>query len=299
MSGGSLQVVIDGQLQCAEPSSPIVSSAAGRWAGFALERSTCQGRAVDNIYFPSAELVLVRCGSIRVDHGSPRRFTAKEGSVTLWPARYESTGASWAACGTAGNTVETLRIQLDDATLSRLITAAPSQACELNQQSALHDPCLVSLMQLMEAEVAADCPSGALYAESLSLALLAYLSRRFATRAITPPSRGALTQPMLGRVLDHMRANLTGNLSIAEVARVANLSPHHFSARFKLSLGMAPHQWIIRARIEEGARLLRTTPLSIAQVSLSVGFGSQSHFCHAFRRWMGTTPRKYQQARSA
>jgi AraC family transcriptional regulator len=77
------------------------------------------------------------------------------------------------------------------------------------------------------------------------------------------------------------------------------MSPHHFSLRFKSSVGVAPHQWVTRARVREAGRLLRARQMSVAEVAFSLGFASQSHFTDVFRRLTGTTPKRYQQQRDS
>ena len=98
---------------------------------------------------------------------------------------------------------------------------------------------------------------------------------------------------MLTRVLDYIGAHLERDLTITELAAVANMSPHHFSLRFKRSVGVAPHQWVVRARVREAERLLRARNMSVAEVALALGFASQTHFTDVFRRATGTTPRHY------
>jgi AraC family transcriptional regulator len=94
-------------------------------------------------------------------------------------------------------------------------------------------------------------------------------------------------------VLDYIYANLGHDLTIIELAAVANMSAHHFSSCFKRSIGVTPHQWVVRARIREGARLLRSQSTSVAEVALTLGFASQTHFTDVFRRATGTTPHHY------
>jgi AraC family transcriptional regulator len=143
----------------------------------------------------------------------------------------------------------------------------------------------------MSAEIAAGCPTGRVYGDSLALALAAHLAR---VESGPPDSRPhGLSRPVLRRVLDYAMANLGEDLTLAELARVADLSPHRFSLQFKRAVGVPPHHWVTRARVSEAERRLRAGR-PVAEVAVSLGFASQSHFTEVFRRITGTTPKRFQ-----
>jgi AraC family transcriptional regulator len=298
MAGKRIEELIDGRLQSAEPTPPLLWSAPSSWSGFPLERNATRAGDVGSILFPYTELVMVTAGAIGVEYralSANKRFLAGLGSVTIWPAGHESGPQSWIPQRMEGATTETLRVQLDMAALERLVPEGDSvPGLRLAQQSGIEDPALASLMRLMEADVATGCRTGKLYGEALSLALAAHVAGRYSTGPIETPPRDGLAGPVLTRVLDYMRANLGRDLTITELAAVANMSPHHFSLRFKRSIGVAPHQWVVRTRVREARRLLRVRSMSVAEVALSLGFSNQSHFTAVFRRLTGTTPKRYQ-----
>jgi AraC family transcriptional regulator len=252
----------------------------------------------ESVIFPYTELVMVTEGSICVDYralGTNRRFLARLGSVTIWPAGHESKPAWWTPQPIDRAGTEMIRVQLDPSALERLGPEDdPVAGQSVAQQSGIDDPGLASVMRLMATEVAAGCPTGKLYGESLSLALAAHVAGRYSTGPIERPPRAGLGRPVLTRVLDYISAHLGRDLTVAELAAVAHMSPHHFSLRFKGSVGLAPHQWVTRARVREAERLLRARHMSVAEVAFSLGFASQSHFTNVFRRLTGTTPKSYQ-----
>lgn len=73
------------------------------------------------------------------------------------------------------------------------------------------------------------------------------------------------------------------------------MSPYHFVRMFKRWVGLAPHQYVIRRRLERGKELLKGTDLPIAEIALAVGCANQSHFSALFRRATGMTPMSYRQ----
>jgi AraC family transcriptional regulator len=293
MRGKRLEELIDGRLQSAEPTAPLICSAQTAWSGFLLERNVCHDGGAASILFPYTELIMVVAGSICVEYSAvnaDERFVANAGSVTIWPAGHELSQVAW----TTQRSTEVLRVQIDISALERLAPKDdPFAGLRLIQQCGIEEPALASLMRLMEMDVAAGCPAGKLYGESLSLALAAHVAGHYSAGSTEAAPRDGLARPVLSRVLDYISANLGRDLTITELAAVANMSPHHFSLRFKRSVGVAPHQWVMRARVREAGRLLRTRSMSVAEVALTLGFASQTHFTDVFRRATGTTPRHY------
>ena len=296
MAGKRLQALIDGRLQAPVSAPPLLCSAETTWSGLPLERNACYDGGASSIIFPYTELVMVTVGDIRVDYralGTGGRFTAGAGSVTIWPAGHESKPASWTAHHDEGGAAEMIRIQLDDSAFEQLVpTHGHLISQKVAQRSAIQDAPLASLMRLMADEIAEGCPGGRLFGESLSLAMEAHVATRYAAHCIEAPKDG-LAQPVLADVLDYIRTNLGSDLAIADLAAVANMSSHHFSLRFKRAVGVTPHQWVTRARVDEAALLLKAGRTSINEVALTVGFTSQSHFTYVFRCLKGTTPKRY------
>ena len=297
-AGGRLEELIDGRLQSAQPDPPLVWSARTPWSGFLLERNVCNDGSAGSILFPCAELIIVVAGSITVKYRARRvdeAFFARKGSVTLWPAGYELSFVSWIADHADGGT-QMLRVQLDMSAIEQLAPEHdPTAWLRLEQQCGIEDPTLASLVYLMERDVVAGCPTGQLYGESLSLALAAHVAGRYAATSLdTVLPRNELPRAELTRVLDYISANLAHDLTISELAAVANMSPHYFSLRFKRAVGVTPHQWVLRTRVREAERLLRERSMPVVEVALALGFASQTHFTDVFRRATGTTPRLYQ-----
>jgi AraC family transcriptional regulator len=126
---------------------------------------------------------------------------------------------------------------------------------------------------------------------SFAVCTLRLLSHRPALR---PERPDALSPDRLRRVLDHIEDALEdGDLSLAELAAVARLSPFHFSRAFKAASGQAPHQFVLARRVERAKALLARPDLALAEIAYRAGFASQAHFSTAFRRATGTTPARY------
>jgi AraC-like DNA-binding protein len=96
----------------------------------------------------------------------------------------------------------------------------------------------------------------------------------------------------IDKVKEYLDAYYRRDVTLSDLAAVAQFSPFHLLRTFRSSVGLTPHAYLIQVRIEEGKRLLRTGN-SISDVSASTGFTDQSHFTRHFKRIMGVTPGQY------
>lgn len=94
------------------------------------------------------------------------------------------------------------------------------------------------------------------------------------------------------RVRDYLEDNYAENVSLEQLAGVANLSPFHLNRAFSKEVGLPPHAYQTQIRIVR-ARTLLTSGWSIGQVAHETGFASQSHFGLHFKRLVGVTPGQY------
>jgi AraC family transcriptional regulator len=100
----------------------------------------------------------------------------------------------------------------------------------------------------------------------------------------------------LQMVVDFVQANLDGDLSLRRLAALAESSVHAFVRLFKQSTGLAPHQYVLRKRIERAQALLGDPALPLTEIGLRSGFADQSHFSKMFRRSTGRPPQAYRNA---
>ena len=99
------------------------------------------------------------------------------------------------------------------------------------------------------------------------------------------------------RALAFIDSHLGDDLTLPHMAEAVGVSPHHFAHVFRTTVGVAPHQYVIRRRVERAKELLDTTDLPIVEIALSVGCANQSHFSAMFHRVTGLTPHAYRAAR--
>lgn len=166
---------------------------------------------------------------------------------------------------------------------------------ELIPQFSINDPVIQQLALALKMEIQTSCMSGRLYGESLGTALAARLAWNYAVNK--PPlevKASGLPQSQLERVIDYMKANLTQDLSILDLATLTSMSESHFSRSFKQSMGISPYQYVIQQRVERAKQLLKQQEISISDIALDCGFANQTHLTKVFRQMIGMTPKAYQ-----
>lgn len=95
------------------------------------------------------------------------------------------------------------------------------------------------------------------------------------------------------RARDAMDRAYAQPLDVPGLARLAHLSPAHFSRTFRATFGESPHRYLQRRRVERAMSLLRSTPRRITDVCLDVGFTSLGTFSRTFSRIVGESPSAY------
>ncbi len=103
--------------------------------------------------------------------------------------------------------------------------------------------------------------------------------------------RNSLTA-LMQRVLKDTKHDWT----IAELARLANMSARSLMRRFKANNGITCLDWLVRARLERAKLLLEKPVLNIDQIAAESGFGSAITLRHHFRRQFGLSPGEYRKS---
>jgi AraC family transcriptional regulator len=153
-----------------------------------------------------------------------------------------------------------------------------------------------TLGERLAARMLAPIPGSRLYAEALDTQLALHLLWNHSSLP-RPEAAEAdrLTDPRLRRVVDYIQSSLGNEISLGELADLADLSPNYFLSAFKQATGRTPHRYLTEQRITKACELLQNPYRSIVDVSLAVGFSSQSHLTTVFRRFLKTTPAAYRE----
>jgi len=125
----------------------------------------------------------------------------------------------------------------------------------------------------------------------------AVVARALPGRARSEPGGPSRVRPLpqwrLKRVQDLVDTQLDGPLDLAALASAAGLSRMHFAAQFRAATGRRPHDYLLQQRIERSMSLMTKMPIPLAELALTVGFQSQSHFSTVFKRLTGQSPAQW------
>jgi AraC-like DNA-binding protein len=230
---------------------------------------------------------------LMTDGAQQQRFNGKPalhvpGSIALMPPGeiHDGTAVDGGAC-----TLKTFR-------LSQELVASVAQEISGHHRepelagALLEDPLLAGhLLRLHDLMRQSDGASG-LQVQAEWLTLLEYLLSR--SRAIVPERiQGALSQSQWERVRDYCFSHLSEKITLDELAGVCGLGRFQFLKQFRQTIGMTPHAWLLRLRLERACALLSGSAQPIAMIAQEVGFYDQSHFNRAFRQAYGVAPSCY------
>ena len=98
---------------------------------------------------------------------------------------------------------------------------------------------------------------------------------------------------LLLRARDYILASLEHNISIDDIANVANMSKFHFIRQFRQQFGITPHQYVLSCRVNLARRIIESGK-SLNQAAFEAGFADDSHLNRHFKRIYGLTPKRFQ-----
>jgi AraC-like DNA-binding protein len=154
-------------------------------------------------------------------------------------------------------------------------------------------PPLTELMPLGElAQGAADGRNDLALEEAGALLVSRFLGVASGKPRAPAPASGRVRRRIIETAIRISRDSRQ-RLSLEAMASWAGLSPFHFLRVFTRTLGLTPHQYLIRCRLADAARLLGVRELPVTAIAFEVGFEDLSHFIRTFRRATGMAPKRF------
>lgn len=100
------------------------------------------------------------------------------------------------------------------------------------------------------------------------------------------------------KAIDYIYNNLNRPLSVKELAEHVSLNPEYFSRLFASETGKKVNNFITDAKMKTAQNMLSYSSFGILEISMSLGFSSQSAFSTVFKNYCGMTPKKYRDLNS-
>jgi len=101
------------------------------------------------------------------------------------------------------------------------------------------------------------------------------------------------TPSWVPKIKEFLRENWAANFSLKELSVVMDVHPVTISKNFSRYFGCTLGEYIRKYRIEKALHLIRTTNMSLTDITFTCGFADQSHFIRTFKKYTRTLPLNY------
>jgi AraC family transcriptional regulator len=130
-----------------------------------------------------------------------------------------------------------------------------------------------------------------LFIDHITLAMAAHCAQTYGgMEPVSRPIKGGLAPWQEKRSKGMLAGDLTGATPLHEIADACGLSVSHFSRAFRTSTGLAPHAWLLQARVQAAKAMLRQRDIPLSTIAQVCGFADQSHFARVFTGRVGLSP---------
>jgi AraC family transcriptional regulator len=204
------------------------------------------------------------------------------GSLAICPA-----GSDYAA--DADRSAQTILVAIEPGQLALAAAEDLALDTQLIDRFSGSDQTLLDLAGDLASESADAHPNGPLYWNEIASAfidgLLARHTARFEQRL-----KGTLSKEVFLRIRDYIEAHLDEPIEVGALADIAGRSPFHFTRVFAQAVGVSPHRYVVRLRLERAVELMRDGQSGLAEIAACTGFADQSHLSRWVRRVYGVSP---------
>ena len=258
--------------------------------GFSFERKVYPGGLVESAGVARHVISMVAGAPVRVDcTRGGRRYVGlmKRGDMEIVP---KDEAGRWFDEGPADLLV--MRIEPEFMNKVALSMGFDPKALEILPRVQARDLQIEHIAWALDAALT-DGEADGPYVQGLGIALAARLIKAHASVRLARAQR-ALSHRQAALVCDHIDANLSERLSLADLARVVGVSTSHFKTLFKAAIGIPAHRYVMRRRVARAVELLKAGERRVSEVAAITGFAHQSHLARAMRAVVGQTPGELQ-----
>ena len=279
------------------PNRPILTSQRHSWAGMVLQRYQYTTFKVEIPAIRDHALVLRLSGQALIEEkresGRTERFWTDSSHISLTPV---SQPVSKFVRGRSDILIIHLCQSIVMGVVETVFDRDPASV-SLCPRFAFPEKQIDLLGRMLLAEAEAGGTGTVLAADMLAQSLALHLVRRHSNLS---PAITEQAPPILGgrlrRVVEFIRAHLSEELRLSELAVISGLSQSQFARAFREAVGDPPYRYIITLRMERARDLLENSKLSVIEIGLECGFDQPTHFASMFRKCMGMSPRSWRQA---
>lgn len=165
-------------------------------------------------------------------------------------------------------------------------------AFKIKPQVSIEDPILDSYFNLLEHELKIGGIGGDLFIESIKNQIAIHLLRHFADLDFSEKMcSSGLNKTQKELLFDYIQHHIALKITLADLARILNMSVPHLMRKFKIEFGQSPANYIMDLRVKYAKKLLQSKPdLPLKAIALDSGFCDQSHMSRVFQKTLNKTP---------
>ena len=282
------------------PRSQLLGSSAGRgWRGIVAElRSHAPGCDTPAVTPRQAEITIAIAGSrtgLVTRRAADMRQSAVAADGTIWLS----------PVGIGDNEIridaplpQVLHLFLAPESFARLALEHDlpgASGRQVHWAAGVQDDLVLQIGKTILHELTHESSAGCMLVETGAMMLAARLAQCHSSggQARAEERRVRLDAVRLRRTLDYIDVHLDDDLSVDALARECCLSAYHFTRMFSAAVGMPPHRYVARKRIEKAKRLLAEGALPLCEIAQVARFSNQASFTRAFTRETGLSPGRF------
>lgn len=210
------------------------------------------------------------------------RHEPRSGMVAICPAESDYVADS-------DRSVEAILIAIDPGQLTLAAAEDSALDAQLVDRLSSYDQALFDLARGLASESERGYPNGPLFWNATARALIDGLLARHTARP-EQRAKGTMSKDVFLRIRDYVEAHLDEPIDVGALADIAGRSPFHFTRVFARAVGVSPHRYVVRLRLERAVELMRDGRSGLAEIAACTGFADQSHLSRWVRRVYGVSP---------
>lgn len=106
-------------------------------------------------------------------------------------------------------------------------------------------------------------------------------------------AREKKTNSLIVKALDYIKDNYRKDITLEEVSKEVNISPHYFCKLFKNEMGENFTDYVTNLRINTAKEIMKNSLLSVKEICYEIGYGDPNYFSRIFKKAVGVTPTEY------
>ncbi len=114
----------------------------------------------------------------------------------------------------------------------------------------------------------------------------------YVTKSISE-AREKKTNSLISKAVDFIKENYRKEITLEDVSKEVNISPHYFSKLFKDEMGENFIDYLTTLRINTAKEIMKSSLMSVKEICYEIGYGDPNYFSRIFKKAVGVTPTEY------